>query len=355
MTISVQLTKRIYAGNGLTRDWEVDFPVSSVQDIRVFISSPQGTQTEIVSNYEYNATSQVLTYPTLTSGLDPLAAGWHITLVRRTPQTQEIDLLRQGELDAEVLEQGYDKLTRIVQELSEQVDRCMKYPVSTQSLTEAQTELTSAQLAALNSGITRSQAAMIGSPENVDIAQIETNKNNITLLQTAVEGKQAAGDYATNTALTTGLATKQDTISDLATIRSGASAGATALQPGSLATVATSGSYADLSNRPITITEAYANGTSWYRVYSDGWCEQGGMIAITNPGQEELYSVTFLKEYANTNYTLTNCGLQRYNASNPATFSFSKSVSGFSGDFNVGKDSSAVGQGIYWQTCGYIS
>ncbi len=43
---------------------------------------------------------------------------------------------------------------------------------------------------------------------------------------------------------------KQDTISDLETIRSGAAAGATSVQPSQLATVATSGSYADLRNRP---------------------------------------------------------------------------------------------------------
>ena len=41
---------------------------------------------------------------------------------------------------------------------------------------------------------------------------------------------QPKGDYASNTALTTGLNSKQDTISDLATIRDGASKGATALQ-----------------------------------------------------------------------------------------------------------------------------
>lgn len=57
-------------------------------------------------------------------------------------------------------------------------------------------------------------------------------------------------DYATNTALTDGLATKQNTISDLATIRSGAEKGATAVQPADLAKVATSGSYNDLSNKP---------------------------------------------------------------------------------------------------------
>lgn len=46
------------------------------------------------------------------------------------------------------------------------------------------------------------------------------------------------------------LSGKQDVISDLATIRSGAAAGATAVQPGDLATVATSGSYNDLLNKP---------------------------------------------------------------------------------------------------------
>ena len=51
---------------------------------------------------------------------------------------------------------------------------------------------------------------------------------------------------------------KQDAISDLATIRSGAAAGATAVQPGDLATVATSGSYNDLSNKP-TIPAAQVN------------------------------------------------------------------------------------------------
>ena len=46
------------------------------------------------------------------------------------------------------------------------------------------------------------------------------------------------------------IAAKQDTIADLATIREGAGKGATAVQPSSLAKVATSGSYNDLSDKP---------------------------------------------------------------------------------------------------------
>ncbi len=50
---------------------------------------------------------------------------------------------------------------------------------------------------------------------------------------------------------------KQDTISDLATIRSGAAAGATAVQPGDLATVASTGAYSDLSGTP-TVDQTYS-------------------------------------------------------------------------------------------------
>lgn len=56
--------------------------------------------------------------------------------------------------------------------------------------------------------------------------------------------------YATTQAMNTALAGKQDTISDLSTIRSGAQAGSTAVQPSDLATVATSGSYDDLTDKP---------------------------------------------------------------------------------------------------------
>lgn len=63
-------------------------------------------------------------------------------------------------------------------------------------------------------------------------------------------GNDIQTTYATKSEVTTGLASKQDTISDLATIRSGAADGATAVQPGDLATVAKTGAYSDLSGKP---------------------------------------------------------------------------------------------------------
>lgn len=99
---------------------------------------------------------------------------------------------------------------------------------------------TAAQWEAINSGITATLAAQITTNAN-NITSLQTNKldkteaANTYLTQanaatTYLTQSSASSTYASKTELTNGLATKQDTISDLATIRSGAAAGATALQ-----------------------------------------------------------------------------------------------------------------------------
>ena len=50
------------------------------------------------------------------------------------------------------------------------------------------------------------------------------------------------------------------------------------------------------------IVETYVNGTSWYRVYSDGWCEQGGYRDFTSG---TIQTINLMKAYNNTNYTIT--------------------------------------------------
>ena len=50
------------------------------------------------------------------------------------------------------------------------------------------------------------------------------------------------------------------------------------------------------------IKEKYVNGTSWYRIYSDGWIEQGGQSIFSSVGSQ---IITYLKTFKNTNYTLS--------------------------------------------------
>lgn len=105
---------------------------------------------------------------------------------------------------------------------------------------------------------TKSQYSGVGTPDQHTIYNI-------------IDDDQRANIDLSNLSAT-GTAKFQSPISDLSTIRSGASAGATAVQPASLAAVATSGSYTDLSNKP-TIPAAQIN--------SD-WNASSGVSQILN-------------------------------------------------------------------------
>ena len=54
------------------------------------------------------------------------------------------------------------------------------------------------------------------------------------------------------------------------------------------------------------VVDSYVNGNSWYRIYSDGWVEQGGYTTSSN--------VTLLKEMANINYTINMAQLGQTSA-----------------------------------------
>ena len=51
------------------------------------------------------------------------------------------------------------------------------------------------------------------------------------------------------------------------------------------------------------VKQSYINGTSWYRVWSDGWIEQGGRAYVYVSKNDAITTISFLKTFANTNYT----------------------------------------------------
>lgn len=64
--------------------------------------------------------------------------------------------------------------------------------------------------------------------------------------------------------------------------------------------------------RPAVVTQNYVNGYSWYRVWSDGWIEQGGYTKGGKPSS----TITFLKPFSNTYFTIalaTSGVLEAYN------------------------------------------
>ena len=51
-----------------------------------------------------------------------------------------------------------------------------------------------------------------------------------------------------------------------------------------------------------TVIDTYVNGTSWYRIWSDGWKEQGGVVLTGNSATP--VTVTLLTPFSDANYTL---------------------------------------------------
>ena len=100
----------------------------------------------------------------------------------------------------------------------------------------------------------------------------------------------------------------------------------------------------------VHITETYRNGTSWYRVYSDGWCEQGGMFSSN---ADSTGTISLIKEYSNTNYncllTLVADNTTMNNSGAGSVWIVSKTNS----TFRWANDT--WGGTMQWCACGYIA
>lgn len=100
------------------------------------------------------------------------------------------------------------------------------------------------------------------------------------------------------------------------------------------------------------LVDSYVNGTSWYRVYSDGWCEQGG---ITTEIVNTSTTVNLLKPYKDTNYSISaiviNDSSNVYADEFPSVRSYNSTQIVFVNRYL----SSNVARPIMWRAKGYIS
>lgn len=92
------------------------------------------------------------------------------------------------------------------------------------------------------------------------------------------------------------------------------------------------------------VVESYHNGTGWYRIYSDGWIEQGGL----GPANSGNKTITLYKPYSNANYTIIQTP---YSGSGAG--SYSSAIKSQTNTSFVLAVESAYDDGFYWQACGY--
>lgn len=102
--------------------------------------------------------------------------------------------------------------------------------------------------------------------------------------------------------------------------------------------------FSNVSRSRGILEESYTNGTSWYRVYSDGWCEQGGYKQRTG----NTTSIDLLQNYTTTDFSI-QVTMEAAAANKYAAVITNKTVSSIS--VYCGHSEAYY----YWRCAGYIS
>ena len=101
------------------------------------------------------------------------------------------------------------------------------------------------------------------------------------------------------------------------------------------------------------ITETYKNGSSWYRVYSDGWCEQGGKVNAPS-GSAQILTVSLLKTFRNNDYTVTSSTLST-STTDGFAYWFGSTYSKTDTSIQFRLDHTGYLTSVDWMACGYLA
>lgn len=111
----------------------------------------------------------------------------------------------------------------------------------------------------------------------------------------------------------------------------------------------------DLVETPAILVETYRNGNNWYRLYSDGFIEQGGIYDYGSLVKDwAAVSITYPKPFLNTVYTLTTQAARNDGASgsiNNQSFVIKFTNTYFTSEVY----GDGTSQYLWWEAKGYIS
>ncbi|HHF7741605.1 TPA: phage tail fiber protein, partial [Klebsiella pneumoniae] len=116
MTVSTQVSRNEYTGNGATTQYDFTFRILDKSHLLVqtlntsesIVTLTLGTDYMVTGVNRYNGGKVVLT--------SALPAGYKISIERSTPVTQEASIRNQGGFFPEIHEDAFDKLTMLVQQ-----------------------------------------------------------------------------------------------------------------------------------------------------------------------------------------------------------------------------------------------
>ena len=105
--------------------------------------------------------------------------------------------------------------------------------------------------------------------------------------------------------------------------------------------------YVDSVVGAVHIIETGHSGTEWYRVWSDGFCEQGGTVGTGTTSGYPSYTITLAKEYADTNFNVQVTGRYTSDTNNGTNYCSARTTDSIT--------IRSVGYGSDWVTRGYIT
>ena len=102
----------------------------------------------------------------------------------------------------------------------------------------------------------------------------------------------------------------------------------------------------DFNGLPVLCVTKYTSGTTWYRVYSDGWKEMGGKCT---PNNYDGMTVTLPKAFSNTNYEVLASSCDTVNKRSAQAWVKTASTIGVRTIAGTGQSQTPM----WWYACGY--
>ena len=129
MTLSSEVVRLSYAGDGATTVFPITFVFWDTDDILAVLRSALGTETTWAEGTHYTIAGGDGDTGTLTALTAP-ASGTALIITSNRPLTQEHDFPLGGSLPSTSIERSDDQIVRLVQQMDRDVDRALKFPLT---------------------------------------------------------------------------------------------------------------------------------------------------------------------------------------------------------------------------------
>jgi len=187
MTVESSVYKNQYNCDGTHNVFPYTFRILDETHLRVVLTDDAGNETDLVLNTDYTVDGVGDSGGGNVTTTQTYASGYKITITRNVPLTQTTDYTENDPFPAESHEDALDKLTMIVQQQEEKLERTLKYAVSD---TEAGSELPTVAARA---------GKFLGFDENGDPTAAEAVDSALvtSFMQTVLDDPDAATARAT--------------------------------------------------------------------------------------------------------------------------------------------------------------